>query len=220
MRCSRTEKQARRYLSISLGSGYRAHPLNNSAEDRFYSIRDANVFNPLTQAMYDNYPVVKDADLVEVSGKFGTTITADQPGWKFTLPPNEKVLSQSRTFDDAIYFVSFEPQTLSSDPCQAGLSVNRLYRVGVENGDPVLAHDEPVPNSPEEIDASRVTTLEQGGIAPVPVFLFPTYWGENGYCTGSECPQPDPVTCIGVECFDPGFRNFPVRTLWTQDGIE
>jgi len=26
--------------------------------------------------------------------------------------------------------------------------------------------------------------------------------------------------CIGVECNPPGFKNNPVRTLWTQDGIE
>ena len=25
---------------------------------------------------------------------------------------------------------------------------------------------------------------------------------------------------LGVECFDPSFDPFPVRTLWTQDGIQ
>ena len=212
--------QARRYLSISIGSGYRAHPLNNSTNDRFYSIRDADVFRQLSQANYNAYPVVKDADLIEVSGSYGTTISASSPGWKLTLPPNEKVLGQSRTFNDSVFFVSFEPQTASADPCQAGLSINRLYRLSVENGDPIFSKDEPIPQSPEEIDAARVTTLEQGGIAPVPVFLFPSYWDENGYCTGSDCPRPAPVACIGVECFDPDFTNRPVRTLWTQDGIE
>jgi type IV pilus assembly protein PilY1 len=33
-----------------------------------------------------------------------------------------------------------------------------------------------------------------------------------------ECAPP--IACVGVECFDPGFVNYPVRTLWTQDGIE
>ena len=212
--------QARRYLSISIGSGYRAHPLNNSTDDRFYSIRDADVFRPLSQAIYNSYPVVKDSDLVEVSGSYGTTISASSPGWKLTLPPTEKVLGQSRTFNDSVFFVSFEPQTVSSDPCRAGLSVNRLYRLSIENGDPVFTQGEPIPKSPEEIDAARVTTLEQGGIAPVPVFLFPSYWGDDGYCTGTDCPRPAPVACVGVECFDPDFSNIPVRTLWTQDGIE
>jgi len=212
--------QARRFLAINVGSGYRAHPLNNNTNDRIYSIRDANIFNALSQTQYDEYPVIEDDDLSEVSGTYGTTISSTSPGWKLTLPSNEKVLAQARTFDDSIYFVTFEPLIASSDPCQAGLSVNRLYRLNVENGDPILAYGESVPNSAEEINAARVKTLEQGGIAPVPVFMFPSYWGEDGYCTGTDCPRSTPVACIGVECFDPEFNNHPVRTLWTQDGIE
>ena len=37
--------------------------------------------------------------------------------------------------------------------------------------------------------------------------------------TNGETPA-NLVACVGVECFDPGFANDPVRTLWTQDGIE
>ena len=38
-------------------------------------------------------------------------------------------------------------------------------------------------------------------------------------CTGADC-SPPPIGCVGVECFDPEFENNPVRTLWSQDGIE
>ena len=65
-------------------------------------------------------------------------------------------------------------------------------------------------------DAERRTTLQQGGIAPPPAILFPS---PDPDCTGDACRQP-PLTCVGVECFSPGFENNPVRTLWTQDGIE
>ena len=34
----------KRFISLSIGSGYRAHPLDNGASDRFYSVRDPNVF--------------------------------------------------------------------------------------------------------------------------------------------------------------------------------
>jgi type IV pilus assembly protein PilY1 len=207
----------RRMLALSIGSGYRAHPLDVSAADRFYSLRDADVFNKLTQAKYDTYPIITDADLPDVSGTKGTVIGADGRGWKLILPPTEKVLSDSRTFDDSIYFVTMEPRTSVTDPCQAGLSTNRLYRVSVENGDPVWQRDTQVPTDPEEIDAARVMELQQGGIAPVPVFLFPTKYDAN--CTGSEC-RPEPIACVGVECFDPDYNNYPVRTLWTQDGID
>jgi type IV pilus assembly protein PilY1 len=210
--------QSRRYLSVSLGSGYRAHPLDKTTNDRFYSMRDPDIFNRLTQTQYNNYSVIEDADLVEVQGDFGTVISTSDRGWKLTIPGDEKVLASSRTFDDTIYFVTFEPEVSSTDPCTAGQSVNRLYAVNVENGDAVVALEAPVPETPEDADAARITELQQGGIAPVPIFLFPSDWGQT--CEGGECPKPKPVGCVGVECFDPEFENRPVRTLWIQDGVE
>ena len=206
-----------RYLAISLGSGYRAHPLDNSAQDRFYSLRDYSVFRSMTQTEYDNYNVATDGDMVEVSGQLDTIIPTTARGWKFTLSPGEKILSDSATFNDSIFFVSFEPQTVSADPCQAGLSLNRLYRVEAVNGDPPTVSEQVDPNDPVDVDGERVTKLAQGGIAPKPQFLFPSPTDPN--CQGNDC-RTVPVGCVGVECFDPGYSNRPVRTLWTQDGID
>ncbi|MCI0516652.1 MAG: hypothetical protein L0Y45_02355, partial [Woeseiaceae bacterium] len=178
-------KQDRRFLAISIGSGYRAHPLDGSAQDRFYSLRDRDVFTGLTQLQYNNYDIATDGDMVEVSGTYNVDISSADRGWKFTLPVGEKVLSDSQTFADSVFFVSFEPTVGSADPCQAGLSVNRLYRVNVANGDPVVPLDTLDPNDAEGINASRVTELEQGGIAPKPSFLFPSPTDPN--CTGEEC---------------------------------
>ena len=208
---------ARRFIAISIGSGYRAHPLNNGTSDRFYSVRDPDVFSPLTQAQYNSYSIVRDDDLIDVAGKVETTVPAYGKGWKMTMPAGQKILATSRTFNDSIYFVSFEPKVNSDDPCQAGLSLNRLYRVNVANGDPVLAAGDPLPSEGQEATEARVTRLEQGGIAPQPVFLFPSPWKPG--CKAEEC-APKPIACVGVECFDPDFPNRPVRTLWTQDGIE
>ncbi|MDH4316125.1 MAG: PilC/PilY family type IV pilus protein [Gammaproteobacteria bacterium] len=210
-------KHDRRYLSISIGSGYRAHPLDKSADDRFYSLRDPDVFTTLSQAQYNAYPIAYDGDFVEVSGKIDTYIQPTDRGWKFSLPPGEKILAESATFNDEVFFVSFEPEVASADPCQAGLSVNRLYRVSVLNGDPARLKDTLDPNDPVAIDDARVQELEQGGIAPKPTFLFPSPLDPD--CQGEEC-SPPPIGCVGVECFDPGYPNNPVRTLWTQDGIE
>ena len=208
----------RRFLAISIGSGYRAHPLDNSASDAFFSIRDPNIFNQLTQNNYDTYSIIDTDDLINVAGQYDTVIPSAGDGWKFVLPPNEKILSDSQTFDDSVYFVTFEPQTSSVDPCQAGLSVNRLYRLDVSNGDPVIDSESGTPiTNGTEADMARVMELEQGGIAPKPVFYFPT--PDDPDCLGMDC-KPDPVACVGVECFDPDFQNRPVRTLWTQNGIE
>ena len=213
----RDRLQDRRYLAVSIGSGYRAHPLNNSAEDRFYSLRDYDVFRDLTQAEYDSYPYATDGDMVEVRGQVHTVVPPNKRGWKYSLLNGEKVLSDSTTFNNSIYFVSFEPQVASADPCQAGLSVNRLYRVSALDGDPAVIGDTVDPNDPVAIDGERVTKLAQGGIAPKPQFLFPS--ATTSGCTGTDC-RPPPIGCVGVECFDPGFNNVPKRTLWTQDGVE
>lgn len=207
--------QNRRYLSISLGSGYRAHPLDDTNDDRFYSVRDPDVYNKLTQADYNTYTPITEADLVEISGSVGAAITAGDSGWMLTLPPDQMILAASTTFNNEIFFVGFSADAAAAAACAAGRGRNFLYRVSVTNGDPIGDLSNVIPGTE---DSLRVTDLAQGGIAPSPRFLFPS--PDPAACAaGGDC-SPPPLGCIGVECFDPGFANNPVRTLWTQDGIE
>lgn len=205
----------KRFISLSIGSGYRAHPLDESAEDRFYSVRDPDVFNQLTQADYNSYDIVQDSDLVEVSGSVRTVIDPAKRGWKFSLPSNQKVLSDSVTFNDTVTFVGFSPEANNSDGCAPSLGKNFRYTVKVENGDPAVNNLDTL--DPADADDERMEELAQGGIAPTPTILFPS--PDDPSCTGTDCAPP-PIGCVGVECFDPGFANAPVRTLWTQDGIQ
>ncbi len=208
--------QNRRFIALSIGSGYRAHPLNNTTNERFYSIRDKMVFTRMTQVEYNAFVPIKESNLVEISGTVGTAIGASKAGWMFTLPSNQKVLTESATFNNEVFFVAFspDPDNVVATTCAAGVGRNFLYRVSVVNGDPIADLDNVVAGTE---DSLRVTTLAQGGIAPAPRFLFPT---PSATCTpGTDCSIP-PLGCVGVECFDSGFKNNPVRTLWTQDGIE
>lgn len=206
--------QNRRFIAISIGTGYRAHPLDNTNDDRFYSIRDKDVFNPLSQNDFDTYAIVEDDDLIEIGGTVGTVLGQGDRGWKLTLPANQKVLSTSVTFNNEVFFVTFSPDNAAAEACAAGRGRNFLYRVSVTNGDPVGDLDDIVAG---DEDAARVTDLAQGGIAPSPRFLFPS--PDDPDCEGEAC-SPPPLGCVGVECFDPDFSNDPVRTLWTQDGIQ
>ena len=205
--------QNRRFLAINIGSGYRAHPLDNTNDDKFFSLRDDNVFNALSQTDYNTYNVITPADLVEVSGSVGAVISASDRGWMFTLPSDQKVLATSTTFNNEVFFVAFSPDAAAAASCSAGRGRNFLYRVSVTNGDPIADISSVTPGTEDQL---RVQDLAQGGIAPSPRFLFPT---PDSSCNGPDC-NPPPLGCIGVECFDPGFANNPVRTLWTQDGIE
>jgi len=207
--------QDRRFIAISIGSGYRAHPFDTSAVDRFYSVRDKNIFNALTQAEYDSFSIVKEANLKEVAGQKQVVIGPNDSGWKFTLPASEKVLSDSITFDNSVFFVSFSPDANAASSCSTGQGTNFLYQVSVINGDPVVNNLDTM--DPADADDARRKTLAQGGIAPPPTVLFPSPDDPN--CTGADCDAP-PIMCVGVEC-DPDIGpNNPVRTLWTQDGIE
>ncbi len=206
--------QNRRFLAVGVGSGYRAHPLDTSAADAYFSLRDADVFNKLDSSAYSSYPVALEANMKEVSGQVNTVIGASDRGWKFTVPAGQMILSASATFDNSVFFISFSPEINTQTPCQVVPGKNFLYRVNVANGDPIANNLDTM--APGDSDAARVTALQQGGIAPTPAFLFPS--GDSS-CTGSNCAPP-PLGCVGVECFDPGFANNPVRTLWTQDGIE
>lgn len=206
--------QNRRYIAVSIGTGYRAHPLDNSAVDRFYSLRDKDVFSRLSQAQYDAYDIATDADMVEISGTTKTVLNADDRGWRFTLPANQMILSDSTTFDNSVFFVGFSPEATVISDCESILGKNFLYRVSVINGDPIVNNLDAL--APDDSDAARTSTLAQGGIAPSPTVLFPSAEPD---CSGASC-YPPPLACVGLECFDPGFANNPVRTLWTQDGIE
>jgi type IV pilus assembly protein PilY1 len=207
--------QDRRFIAVSIGSGYRAHPFDLKAVDHFFSFRDPDVFNKLTQAEYDGYSIATINDLVEVSGSKQVVINPTDRGWKFMLPSNQKVLSDSITFDNQVFFVAFSPDSNAAATCAAGKGTNYLYRVSVVNGDPIVNNLDTL--AAADADAARRQTLQQGGIAPTPTVLFPS--PDDANCTGADC-SPPPIMCIGVECTDPGFENNPVRTLWTQDGIQ
>ena len=131
------------------------------------------------------------------------------------LPGSQKVLADSVTFDNEIFFVGFSPQSNSQVNCTAGQGTNFLYRMSVINGDPVVNNLDAL--DPADADDARAETLAQGGIAPSPTILFPS--PDDPDCQGAAC-SPPPIGCVGVECFDPGFVNNPVRTLWSQDGIQ
>ena len=204
----------RRFIAVGVGSGYRAHPLDVSATDTYFSLRDPDLFAKLDTNAYTNYNVAYEGNMHEVSGQVNTVIGNNERGWKFTVPAGQMILSSSATFDNSVFFLSYAPDVGSASSCQVAPGDNFLYRVDVSNGDPVAQNLDSM--DPNDSNSARITALEQGGIAPTPAFLFP---GADADCEGAAC-SPPPLGCVGVECFDPGFANNPVRTLWTQDGIE
>lgn len=119
------------YFSLALGSGDPG--LTEAAvPERFYSIRDRNPFRRLTQAQFDALPPILDVDLADATA----SVPRETPGWKFDLPPGERVLSEATTANGTILFTTFAP---SADCLAEG--TNRVYALRIESAQPSLDLD-------------------------------------------------------------------------------
>ena len=205
-----------RYLSVALGSGYRAHPLETGVSDRFYALRDYDLLRKMTQPEFDALVPITDSDpnLVDISADPAAMLPVGTRGWKLILSdPGEKVLAESRTFDNKIFFTTFSPIS-NANSCALSTGENRLYAVNAVNASPFTDLDQD-----GNLDITdRTRTLKTSGIAPEVVFLFPSPDDPNN-CVGKQC-TPDPECMVGLEICKLGFGNDPIRTFWNQEGAE
>jgi type IV pilus assembly protein PilY1 len=175
------------YLTISIGSGYRAHPLNTVNEDRFYVIKDRSPYS----APADYATTIEEAISSKVTVTNGETIDNDLlynatsitntgiisndlrkllaygSGFYIEMGESEKVLSESTTFASSIFFSTFSPvstDAANSNSCGANTGTSRVYAISQRSGMPVLDLD-----GDGDLDAS--TTLVHSGIAPRPVII-------------------------------------------------
>lgn len=209
------------YFSISLGSGWRGHPLNTQIQDRFYSLRDYQPFLKFTQGDYNTRSVIADGDLADITTQVNPTVPVGSPGWRLELRlpggfNGEKVLAESRTFNNIVFFPTYLPAgAVTSDPC-APTGNNRAYAVSVDDGRPVIDI-----NRDQEITLEdRYARLAQGGIAPEITFLFPGQVGDGDEEEEEEDEtQRRPVLCSSGGEFLPDLcvdAGAPVRTYWRQ----
>jgi type IV pilus assembly protein PilY1 len=180
-------------FQISIGSGYRAHPLDTRVRDRVYIVNDTYVSS--LPASYTNYD---ESNLANVDDFTSASLEQQKAGSYFELNgTGEKVLSNSITVANNILFTTYRPQDSStSASCDADIGSARLYQVK-----PIAAQ------APDDNPLERdwgLTELAQGGIPPNPVVLFPPADDSNdgsgsgdGSCAdGEECPPP----CEGEAC--------------------
>lgn len=127
-------------FAVSLGSGYRAHPLDSTISDKIITLYDVDtdvgipgttsgtVANPGPIVLTDLYNAT--ADLI-TSGTAAEQTQAEQDlnaakGWFISLDANEKVLSRTRLFRNRVLLTTFQPQS-STSACDVGSTTNRLY---------------------------------------------------------------------------------------------
>jgi type IV pilus assembly protein PilY1 len=219
------------FLNVAIGSGYRGHPLNQTIQDRFYSIRDLNGFVALTQTQYDALTIITESTstLVDITTDLAPNMPADSVGWRLNLNQpggtwrGEKVLGEATTINNAIVFTTYTPSTgIPADPCAPTLGTNRAYAVKVRDGSPVR-----IDGAADVTD--RYDDFTFGGIAgDISMMVLST---DPVPCTGDDCePEceegedcPPPPSQTGLVCLA-GVRvldicrdfDSRVKTYWRE----
>ena len=216
------QMDGQRFLHIGIGSGHRARPNSLATQDRFHALRDYQVFRALTQGEYESMTPIAGTDLVDITGNLRQSIPFGSPGWQLELNDGgwrgEKVLAESRTFNNQVYFTTFTPAAEahgSPEDCRPALGANRLYVLDLFNGDPVRNFDSVGEDSDLTPDDRHMEI--PGSIPGEFQFLFPPPTDPD--CEGAEC-MPPPLACVGLTCLPSGFDNAPVRTYWREEGVE
>jgi type IV pilus assembly protein PilY1 len=181
------DKEFGDYLTISIGSGYRAHPLDDTTDERFYVIRDFDPYNkpatynkkieanssktwladgeiPSRDLIYNatSAMALSNPDNLATGLK---SILKSGGGWYITLDSEEKVLAESLTFSNAVIFSTFLSKNGSENNCGGNTGTSKLYVLDLDNATSVIDLD-----GDGIKDASK--TLTHSGIAPRPVVIY------------------------------------------------
>jgi type IV pilus assembly protein PilY1 len=138
-----------RYLAISIGSGYRAHPLNkaaDNAQDRLYMLKDTDVYSipslsSLSTIQHGSDLVdLTDYTYVDGAGKDIPIPDWDKKnGWYINLNRGigEKALASAFTLDNTVFFTTFQPESSTpTDACSSAAHTARAYVMNITNAKP------------------------------------------------------------------------------------
>ena len=180
----------RKLFTIGIGSGYRAHPLDKTVDDRFYVLKSEAVFdNPLstptlTEAnLYDatdNKVQAGNANEIAAAQNALALIPTNSDGSAKTdsngapLPPlnnggwyirlvedGEKALSDIALIDGYFSFATYEPAT-QAHSCKAVQGVNRYYRVNAADGTGVDGQRKTIVQNTGIISSTRLVVVNRG----------------------------------------------------------
>lgn len=165
-----------RRFQIAIGSGYRAHPLDNRVNDTFYIINDYNVGNAPV-----SYVTVSESDMANYANYSTESADEKRIGTYFRLPnTGEKSLARSVTVNDNVFFTTFAPQSAESIAgCNPDVGIARLYTISPDNS---ISYRE----------------LAQDGIPPSPEIIFPP---KNDSGDDGDSPTVCTDSMTTEECF-------------------
>jgi len=170
-------------LSIGIGSGYQAHPLDTVIDDRYYQMRYPLQYTGnygLKEENSNSYRVITETDLYDTTDNLigeGTETEVsdarlalnDSEGWYIRMErPGEKILGSSATLQGVVRFVSYLPPDGTGDICTPDIGSSNYFRVSLTDGTP--PEDENSDGTRTKQDRSN--DIPGGGIAPAVTTVF------------------------------------------------
>ena len=183
--------------TVSIGSGYRAHPMNEKIDDKFFILIDDLPKKPIGE----DFTTIKINNLAEVDI---TAVNDDvslstrggfnedgKRGWVVSFPQTgEKVLTKALTRNGAVIFTTFVPDSGEATCGIANGSVSRLYALNVVTGKAGINFDKPAAretllNTPvvDGGGSPRLPGSGYPGIVPPPELVFGSFEiDKDGVC--------------------------------------
>ena len=201
---------------VSIGTGFRAHPMDRTIDDEFFMLVDDAPYGSIDSTEFETI-TVDDLSKINITGTVGAfsvsqsgTLTSSR-GWEVSLPEEgEKVLATALTFDGVVTFTTLVPEALATgagvDQCAAPVVQGRLYAINVLTGkagldlDPTTADPaDPTSNhGSDSITPNDISILvSKGEIPGTPQVLFnalEVLGGGSGTGTGTGTAGT-PETC-------------------------
>ena len=182
------------FYAVVVGSGWRANPLDQVVNDRFYMIKDTGVFTPDTSGEFTFPSTITESDLFDATSHALTASDdatrnvaisdyASKQGWYLQLQTaGEKVLSSPVIVNYKVFFTTYVPAASSTSACAPPAGNSRAYLVNLLDGNAAgdLNADGDLTND------DRFATLTQTGIAPDTKILIED--------------ASNPTICLGTEC--------------------
>ncbi len=206
------------FVSVSVGSGFRAHPLNTDVIDYFYVVQDRGILTgnfDMDASLSDLVDVTSLAD-DDSNGVSNQVELLNDPannkkGWYIGFSASgEKVLSNSITFNNVVLFTSYIPPGATGDVCEAAAGTGRLYAMNILDGNPF------VDNNADDVlsENDRFVDLIAGGIAPPPTIVLDDSLTPR-LCVGTDCSLAGDCPS-GGDCRLPPIANGLMGIKWRR----
>lgn len=201
---------------ISIGSGYRAHPLVDDNQDRYFILFDT-ITSVIDTEIVDDlqaYTTTTLASMSNIESLESASETTREKGFYIELPGTaEKALTDSITADNVIYFATYSPTVAGNfsglEGCSAATGSTSLYSVSIEGYS--FKHTE------AESPVVETTPLKQSGIPAKPRIVFPPSKpgvNEDGESDGDECVIS--AILVGSESVTLESCTSIVRNYWRE----